>query len=445
MARKVIIIGAGFAGLVAARELQTLGHTTEIFEARNRIGGRAWTDNRLGVPLEMGATWVHWMQPNIWNEITRYGQTIYPSPYTEKAYWVTENRVISGTEAEIDEKISRPMYKIFENSKEFFPNPHDPLKILDPGFPDHDNLREKFRTADHTSPLDLLRTGEFTQEEIDLCDAYWSAGFIGDPDRGSSLMPKQWAALSHHNLPLMDDITLRWKLTNGMRGLYENIAQDLTCPIHLSTPITRVEHHKSGVTVFLETGESHRADAVIITVPVGALGHIDFTPALPAPMNTVIEEKWNSTGCKAWIKVKGHHNIFAYAPRPAKLTMIRSELFLDDNTTILVGFGPQHEAMDVTNLHDAQEAINRWRPDLEVLDCTGHDWVADKWSGQAWATLRKGQFIEGWSAFANTSTRLYFAGSDYAKGWRGVVVEGALETGVATARRVHNELSATDS
>lgn len=283
MARKVIIIGAGFAGLVAARELQTLGHTTEIFEARDRIGGRAWTDNRLGAPLEMGATWVHWMQPNIWNEITRYGQTIYPSPYTEKAYWVTENRVMSGTEAEIDEKISRPMYKIFENSKEFFPNPYEPLKILDEGFPDHDNLREKFRAADHTSPLDLLRTGEFTQEEIDLCDAYWSAGFIGDPDKGSSLMPKQWAALSNHTLPLMDDITLRWKLTNGMRGLYENIAQDLTCPIHLSAPITRVEHHESGVTVFLETGESHQADAVIITVPVGALGHIDFTPALPAP------------------------------------------------------------------------------------------------------------------------------------------------------------------
>lgn len=441
MKKKVNIIGAGFAGLVAARELQTLGYDVEIFEARDRIGGRAWTDDRMGAPLEMGATWVHWMQPNIWNEITRYQQTIYPSPLSKSAYWVTNDTVIEGTEAEIDEKISRPMQKIFENSREFFPNPHDPLNILEESSGATDELKKQFHLADNTSPLDLIRTDEFTQEEIDLCDAYWSAGFIGDPDNGSALMPKQWAALSHHNLSLMDDITLRWKLTHGMRGIYENIAKDLTCPINLSTPVTKIEHHAEGATITLENGEQKKSDALIITVPVGALPNIEFDPPLSAPMQKVVNDRWNSTGCKIWIKVKGHHKIFGYAPRPAKITLIRSELFLDDDTTILVGFGPDHEALDIKNKDDAQEVINRWRPDLEVLECTGHDWVSDKWSGQAWATLRKGQFIEGWSKFSETTTRMYFAGSDYAKGWRGVVVEGALETGISTARRVHQEIS----
>ena len=60
---KVIVIGAGFSGLVAARELQTAGVNCEVIEARDRIGGRAWTDDRMGLPLEMGATWVHWFQP----------------------------------------------------------------------------------------------------------------------------------------------------------------------------------------------------------------------------------------------------------------------------------------------------------------------------------------------------------------------------------------------
>jgi ribulose 1,5-bisphosphate synthetase/thiazole synthase len=47
-----IVIGAGFAGLVAARELSS--------EARDRIGGRTWTANELGEEIEMGGTWVHW-------------------------------------------------------------------------------------------------------------------------------------------------------------------------------------------------------------------------------------------------------------------------------------------------------------------------------------------------------------------------------------------------
>ncbi|WP_278822779.1 FAD-dependent oxidoreductase, partial [Corynebacterium stationis] len=70
---KVVIIGAGFAGLVAARELQTAGIEYEILEAKDRIGGRAWTEERMGRPLELGATWVHWFQAHTWTEIMRYG------------------------------------------------------------------------------------------------------------------------------------------------------------------------------------------------------------------------------------------------------------------------------------------------------------------------------------------------------------------------------------
>ncbi|WP_282452331.1 FAD-dependent oxidoreductase [Corynebacterium meridianum] len=67
---KVIVIGAGFAGLEVV-----------IHEARDRIGGRAWTDTGLGRPLELGATWVHWHQPHVWTEITRYGAEIVASPF----------------------------------------------------------------------------------------------------------------------------------------------------------------------------------------------------------------------------------------------------------------------------------------------------------------------------------------------------------------------------
>lgn len=437
---KVIIVGAGFAGLVAGRELEAAGVDVTIYEARGRIGGRAWTEERLGRPLELGATWVHWMQPFIWTEITRYGQSIYPSPITDRAYWISGGDVHEGTEAELDRKLERPQAAIFEGSREFFPYPHDPLHVLEHGDP---AIAARFRAADEGSVLDVLRASDdeatFSQEEIDLADAYWSAGYNGATATASPLMAKHWAALSDHRLSLLDEQTLRFKLTHGMRGIYERIAGDLRADIHLNTPVTAVEHSRAGASVTLANGETVHADAVIVTAPLGALDQLSFTPALPARAQKVIDDGFNSTGFKIWIKIKGQHSIIAYAPTGHPIALIRSEYFEDDDTTILVGFGPDHTKIDLEDAEAVQSILRVWRPDLEVIASTGHDWTADRWSGQTWATPRSGQFIDGWNVLDNTGTRLRFAGADWAKGWNGVVVDGAIETGITTARGLIDE------
>lgn len=434
--KNVIIIGAGFAGLTAARELQTVGIDYHIVEARDRIGGRAWTDERMGRPLELGATWVHWHQPHIWTEITRYNQDIVPSPIVDTAYWLVDGELNSGTEAEMDAKLARPMEKIFENSREFFPEPHKPFRIFDEDYPATQQLKDAFLAADHAGVLDALEEGDFTQEEKDLCNAYWSAGYIGYPATGSALMAKQWAALCDHRLSLVDEQTLRFKLVNGMRGIYDNIAKDLHGEIRLNTVVAKIEHDAAGATVTYKDGSTETAAAVIVTVPVGALSTIEFNPPLPDSAASVVEERWNSTGFKAWIKIKGHHNIFGYAPQPHVVSVLRSEYFEDDDTTICVAFGSDHTKIDLNSIADAQKVMNQWRPDLEVLDVTGHNWVADEYSGQAWATLRRGQFTNGWHHFRKSESALHFAGADWASGWRGVVVDGAIETGISTAREV---------
>jgi monoamine oxidase len=100
----VVVIGAGFAGLVAARELGRAGLGVLVLEARGRVGGRTWTDRRLGHDLELGGTWVHWVQPHTWAEMTRYGREITRSPAAGEAYWLGAGdapRAIDPTAGEI--------------------------------------------------------------------------------------------------------------------------------------------------------------------------------------------------------------------------------------------------------------------------------------------------------------------------------------------------------
>jgi monoamine oxidase len=69
----VIIIGGGFCGVTAARECRHAGLSVLLVEARNRLGGRTFTANFNGRPVDMGGTWVHWSQPHVWSEIRRSG------------------------------------------------------------------------------------------------------------------------------------------------------------------------------------------------------------------------------------------------------------------------------------------------------------------------------------------------------------------------------------
>ena len=60
----IAVIGAGIAGLRAAQLLAGAGYDVTIYEARDRIGGRIWTDRSLGLPLDLGASWIHGLDGN---------------------------------------------------------------------------------------------------------------------------------------------------------------------------------------------------------------------------------------------------------------------------------------------------------------------------------------------------------------------------------------------
>ena len=67
----VIVIGAGAAGIAAARQLQAAGRPTIVLEARGRLGGRTFTDSSLGPSYDAGAMFIHWAERNPWTQIAR--------------------------------------------------------------------------------------------------------------------------------------------------------------------------------------------------------------------------------------------------------------------------------------------------------------------------------------------------------------------------------------
>src|SRR6516162_6863463 len=105
--REVLVIGAGIAGLTAARDLAVDGYDVAILEARERIGGRIWTSRDLGVPADLGASWIHGFEDNPISRLAkRYGieilrtdiSSVSPARYRSVALYEEDGRRLSSQE-----------------------------------------------------------------------------------------------------------------------------------------------------------------------------------------------------------------------------------------------------------------------------------------------------------------------------------------------------------
>ena len=142
----VVVVGAGIAGLITARELGRKGLRVTVLEARDRLGGRVWTDHRLGRDLEIGGTWLHWVQTHAWSEVTRYGLEITRGPRPEQAYWLAGDEVRTGSLDGFMELIDPGMRGLLDQTMRWIPRPDSPLSAAEldsvDGFSVQDKLDE---------------------------------------------------------------------------------------------------------------------------------------------------------------------------------------------------------------------------------------------------------------------------------------------------------------
>jgi monoamine oxidase len=109
----VIVIGAGYCGLTAARNATIAGLKVLLLEGRDRIGGRSWSSNIGGYPFEMGGTWVHWGQANAWREVVRYqmeGEVEKSHDFTNGVKHFELNMLQGTTTMSHDEEVRRSMH-----------------------------------------------------------------------------------------------------------------------------------------------------------------------------------------------------------------------------------------------------------------------------------------------------------------------------------------------
>ncbi len=429
----VIVVGAGFAGVTAARELRRQGHRVLVLEARDRIGGRTWTDSRLGRDLEMGGTWVHWIQPHTWAELSRYGIGVTPSPTPVRGYWISGGSLHSGTAEDLLGLLDRGMAGSTAEALTWFPQPHRPLLAGD-----------RLAEVDRLTIREKLEQLDLTREEFDAVEGMWATNFSGRTEDGGYAQGLRWCALAGGSWQLMFEACATYKIIGGTRGLIEAIAADAGVEIRTNARVTAVTQDDAGATVTLGDGVTLTASAVVVTLPLDVLDSVSFDPPLSEGKRRAAHQGQASQGVKVWARLRGEYEPFvALAPGSAPLTLCQVE-YVEDGETLVVAFGSVTGRLDGNDPGAVQEALRQWLPDVEVLAVASHDWVADDLSGETWPMQRAGQLTGALAELQRPEGRVLLAGSDYADGWAGFI-DGAIESGMRAGRDVHALLTSVDT
>ncbi len=417
---RVLVIGAGAAGLAAARVLHDEGRSVTVLEARERFGGRAHTSFDIAShPVELGAEYIHGENVCTWELLERFGLHAIDTHADLEFNAFIDGQLLDQA-AFIRTPSAASLLKTSFAAKSWIDGGGDDVPLSEmasagAGVFDVDPTPEELRFWNNVTAQ--LQAADLSEVGI---------GGI--------------AEATHDG----DGQQILFRIAEGYSALMEALASGLD--IHLRRPVEHIGWNATGVVVTsgLERFEAPRA---VITLPLAILqaGDVTFDPPLPSEKAEAI----HGLGAGAIAKVVLR---FDRPFWPDRMTNLLTTL--DSQGWWTPGKGRDDEAPVLTALIGAS-AVRRFAAlddpamggvrDLErifdtslaerVVDAHWVDWSADRWSKMGYSYVPPGGVGFRDALAAPVSSVLFFAG-EATNTIRPASVHGALESGYRAALQI---------
>jgi len=418
---RVLVLGAGIAGLSAARALRDRGFPVTVLEGRDRIGGRVWTDRSLGVPIDLGAAWLEGVTGN---PITRLARELNIA--TDPSDWDDMDIVDASGRRVPDVEIER--------------------------------AERRFRAL----VRQVTARGERVNQDESLSDAIgWSPASRGLSPRERRLLEWEITTEIDEDLAESPSRLSLYAFENDEEfpggdhvfpGGYGQVAQALArgLDVRLGHAVRRVTHDPGGVRVETARG-IFTADCAVVTLPLGVLkrGAVAFDPALPEDKRGAIERLGMGVYDKVALRFPRvfwprERHFFARVPagRDEFNTVLNVARWTDEPVLVAVSGASFARALEA--LPDA-EIIARVMAALRVM--FGGDipsptqtvitrWARDPWTWGSYSCVPLGASVEDRNVLAEpVEGRLFFAGEATHR-WYPSTVHGAWMSGRRAAEEI---------
>jgi monoamine oxidase len=452
-ARKVIIVGAGLAGLSAAYELRRAGHDVTVLEAQARAGGRVFT---LRAPFsdnlyaEAGAMFI----PDT-HDLTLHYIKEFDLPLDLRTTsglssvdYVRGKRIVLSEDARIE-----PLFNLTPEEQRLGTGglwqkcePESVFQEL--GNPADPNWSvESVKKYDRMSYRDFLRSGGASEEAVSLMTLGW-ADIWGDGLASVSaltiLRDKLYQISSEKS----------YIIRGGNDLLPRAFAARLAENIRYGSPVVKVEQNARGVRVtFLQAGthQSIEADRLVFAIPFSVLRRIEISPRFSPEKQRAVNELPYFSAARVSLQSRNRFWVAAGLSGFGRTDLPIANLF--DMTAnqpgvrgILQTYLGGARARQVTALKEGEriryvlQQVEQVFPGIRenfevgVSKC----WDEDEWARGASSWYRPGQMSELWPHIARPEGKVHFAG-DHTSAWIRWM-QGALHSGNRVAREVNDAL-----
>ncbi|OBK23268.1 monooxygenase [Mycobacterium asiaticum] len=434
----VVVVGAGFAGLTAARELTQQGHDVLVFEGRDRVGGRSFTGSVAGHPIDRGGSFVGPTQDAVLGLVADLGLPTVPTHHNGKnvIHWRGSARAYGGTIPRLSLlgllDIGRLQWQ-FERLSRTVP-------IAAPW----DAKRAK--QLDGVSLGQWLRMVRATTSSLDLMAIMTRVTWGCEPEDVSMLHAARYvrAAGGLNRLLDTENGAQQDLIPGGTQQIAERAAAQLGDRVVLDAAVSRIDRHGSGVTITTSQGQAE-AGFVIVAIPPAHRAGIEFNPPLP-PEYAELAHNWpQGRLSKAYAayptpfwRSKGFSGQALLDDGPVFITF---DVSPQDGPGILLGFVNPKGFDSLPADQRRGEALRCFASlygdeALNPLDYTDFRWGAEQFApGGPTAAVPPGSWTKYGKLLRAPVGPIHWAGTETADEWTGYF-DGAVRSGQRAAAEV---------